>query len=277
MIRTGSWTGLCFVVFTIGLGVAFSFSAQANLVSTKVHPLTQIPVPNTAETKLAVQLNAKEYAEKLIAMPKASELRRWHDLLTQEPHVAGTPGDLRQIDRIKQAFASMGLDARLETFRAYLARPISATLEIIDVGSRSGTNTGTEKSSRKGVLSLAVNEKNLLEDPATAHADLSYGWNAYSGSGDVTAELVYANYGTQEDFDLLKSLGVDVTGKIVLARYGKNFRGFKARFAEQAGAAGLIIFTDPADSGFSKGSTWPNGGGWANDVCIQRGTLNTLP
>jgi len=277
MSRSGSRIGLCFVVFIIGLGVVFSFSAQANLLSTKVHPPTQIPAPNTAATKLAVQLNAKEYAEKLIATPKASELRRWHDLLTQEPHVAGTPGDLRQIDRIKQAFDSMGLDARLETFRAYLARPISATLEIIDIGSTSGTNTGTEKSSRKGVLSLAVNEKNLLEDPATAHADLSYGWNAYSGSGDVTAELVYANYGTQEDFDLLKSLGVDVTGKIVLARYGKNFRGFKARFAEQAGAAGLIIFTDPADSGFSKGSTWPNGGGWANDVCIQRGTLNTLP
>ena len=238
-----------------------------------------------AQSKIPVPLSAKQYAEKLIALPRASELSRWHDVLTQEPHVAGTPGDMRQVERLKQAFESMGLKARVEGFRAYLSRPISATLEIIDdaasqesapVQNTNQTATAAP-TTRKGVLSLALNEKNLLEDPATAHPDLTYGWNAYSGNGDVTAEVVYANYGTQEDFDKLKALGVDVKGKIVLARYGKNFRGFKARFAENAGAAGLIIFTDPGDSGFTKGATWPSGGGWANDACIQRGTLNTLP
>ena len=241
--------------------------------------------PEKVSSKFTAPLSAKQYAEKLIAMPRASELRRWHDVLTQEPHIAGTPGDMRQVERLKQAFESMGLNTRVEGFRAYLARPISATLELIDVEaeqeSATAQNTNqtgaTAPPARKGVLSLAVNEKNLLQDPATAHPDLNYGWNAYSGNGDVTAEVVYANYGTQEDFDTLKALGVDVKGKIVLARYGKNFRGYKARFAENAGAAGLIIFTDPSDSGFTKGSTWPNGGGWANDACIQRGTLNTLP
>ena len=241
--------------------------------------------PEKVSSKFTAPLSAKQYAEKLIAMPRASELRRWHDVLTQEPHIAGTPGDMRQVERLKQAFESMGLNTRVEGFRAYLARPISATLELIDVEaeqeSATAQNTNqtgaTAPPARKGVLSLAVNEKNLLQDPATAHPDLNYGWNAYSGNGDVTAEVVYANYGTQEDFDTLKRLGVDVKGKIVLARYGKNFRGYKARFAENAGAAGLIIFTDPSDSGFTKGSTWPNGGGWANDACIQRGTLNTLP
>jgi N-acetylated-alpha-linked acidic dipeptidase len=89
--------------------------------------------------------------------------------------------------------------------------------------------------------------------------------------------VVYANYATREDFDRLKALGVDVKGKIVLARYGKCFRGYKARFAEEAGAAGLVLYTDPADAGFTKGKVWPDGGGWANDSCIQRGTLNTLP
>ena len=241
--------------------------------------------PEKVSSKFTAPLSAKQYAEKLIAMPRASELRRWHDVLTQEPHIAGTPGDMRQVERLKQAFESMGLNTRVEGFRAYLARPISATLELIDVEaeqeSATAQNTNqtgaTAPPARKGVLSLVVNEKNLLQDPATAHPDLNYGWNAYSGNGDVTAEVVYANYGTQEDFDTLKRLGVDVKGKIVLARYGKNFRGYKARFAENAGAAGLIIFTDPSDSGFTKGSTWPNGGGWANDACIQRGTLNTLP
>ena len=238
-----------------------------------------------AQSKIPVPLSAKQYAEKLIALPRASELSRWHDVLTQEPHVAGTPGDIRQVERLKQAFESMGLKARVEGFRAYLSRPISATLEIIDDAAaqesapvQNTNQTGNAAPpTRKGVLSLALNEKNLLEDPATAHPDLTYGWNAYSGNGDVTAEVVYANYGTQEDFDKLKALGVDVKGKIVLARYGQNFRGYKARFAENAGAAGLIIFTDPGDSGFAKGATWPSGGGWANDACIQRGTLNTLP
>ena len=241
--------------------------------------------PEKVSSKFTAPLSAKQYAEKLIAMPRASELRRWHDVLTQEPHIAGTPGDMRQVERLKQAFESMGLNTRVEGFRAYLARPISATLELIDVAAEQESATAqitnqtgaTAPPVRKGVLSLAVNEKNLLQDPATAHPDLNYGWNAYSGNGDVTAEVVYANYGTQEDFDTLKRLGVAVKGKIVLARYGKNFRGYKARFAENAGAAGLIIFTDPSDSGFTKGSTWPNGGGWANDACIQRGTLNTLP
>ena len=127
------------------------------------------------------------------------------------------------------------------------------------------------------MVSLPINERNLLEDPATAHPDLSYGWNAYSGNGDVTAPVVYANYATREDFAKLRELGVDVKGKIVIARYGKCFRGYKARFAQEVGAAGLIIYTDPGDSGFTKGKVWPDGGGWANDLCIQRGTLNTLP
>ncbi|MCE9618327.1 MAG: M28 family peptidase [Planctomycetes bacterium] len=238
-------------------------------------PVQSAATPKT-ESKAPTPLNARQYADKLISLPQAAELRRWHDVLTQEPHVAGTPGDVRQLDRLKQAFESMGIGARIEGFRAYLCRPVSATLEIVEGGDLSEAAAGAAASGRKGVMTLSVSEKNLLEDPATAHPDLTYGWNAYSGNGDVTAEVVYANYGTQEDFDRLKALGVDVTGKIVLARYGKNFRGYKARFAEKAGAAGLIIFTDPADSGFSKGATWPGKGGWANDCCIQRGTLNTL-
>ena len=80
-------------------------------------------------------------------------------------------------------------------------------------------------------------------------SDLTIGWNAYSGNGDVTAAVVYANYGTREDFETLRELGIGVKGHIVVARYGHNFRGYKAKFAEAAGAVGLIIYTDPDDSG----------------------------
>ena len=204
----------------------------------------------------------------------ARSLSAFHELLGSEPHVAGTPGDVRTIQRLVDAFRGMGLEVEVHRIAPLLARPIAATLEIVR-----GEESGSPQSAtpqRRGVLSLDLRERNLLNDPATEHPELTYGWNAYSGSGDVTAGVVYANYGRREDFLRLKELGVDCAGKIVLARYGGNFRGYKAKFAEEAGAAGLIIFTDPGDSGFAKGATWPDGG-WANDTCIQRGSILTLP
>ena len=216
----------------------------------------------------------EELADLAVAQVKPAELRRWHDLLATEPHVAGTPGDVRQIERLRQAFFDMGLMTRVEGFHCLLARPVAAELQIV---SDATAEPAAEASTRRGVVPLAVNERNLLEDPATAHPDLTYGWNAYSGSGDTTAPVVYANYATREDFARLRQLGVEVKGRIVIARYGRCFRGYKARFAEEAGAVGLVLYTDPADGGFTKGKVWPEGGGWANDNCIQRGTLNTLP
>jgi N-acetylated-alpha-linked acidic dipeptidase len=218
-----------------------------------------------------------ELVDLAVAEVKPAELGRVHQLLAEEPHVAGTPGDERQIERIRKYLFDLGLMTRVEGFRCLLSRPIAAELEIMeDVGATSlPAPAGTPQ--RRGVVPLPVNERNLLEDPSTAHPDLTWGWNAYSGSGDVTAPVVYANYATREDFAQLAAMGVQVKGRIVLARYGRCFRGYKARFAEEAGAAGLVLYTDPADAGFTRGKVWPEGGGWANDNCIQRGTLNTLP
>jgi N-acetylated-alpha-linked acidic dipeptidase len=212
-----------------------------------------------------------------VAEVRPEELRKVHALLAEEPHVAGTPGDERQIERIRKHFFDLGLMTRVEGFRCLLARPVAAELQIVDDAGQATAPAADGAASRRGVVALPVNERNLLEDPSTAHPDLTWGWNAYSGSGDVTAPVVYANYATREDFARLAALGVEVKGKIVLARYGRCFRGYKARFAEEAGAAGLVLYTDPADAGFTKGKVWPEGGGWANDNCIQRGTLNTLP
>lgn len=197
----------------------------------------------------------------------AQSLSALHQSLGSEPHIAGTPADARQVERIAAYFTSLGLEVEVHRFHPLLARPVEARLEILGETLPEG--------GRRGVLALDLRERNLLEDPSTAHPDLTYGWNAYSGSGDVTARVVYANHGTRDDFARLKELGVDVRGKIVLARYGGNYRGYKARFAEEAGAAGLLIYTDPGDSGFAKGPTWPDGG-WANDTCIQRGSIVTL-
>ncbi|MGA1198155.1 MAG: M20/M25/M40 family metallo-hydrolase, partial [Candidatus Latescibacterota bacterium] len=121
------------------------------------------------------------------------------------------------------------------------------------------------------------NQENILkDDPYSAHPDLTPGWVAFSGSGDVTAEVVYANYGRKEDFEKLRDMGISLTGKVVLARYGFNFRGFKVKYAQEMGAAAVLMYTDPADMGYAKGATYPEGR-FANDSAIQRGSLLTLP
>ncbi len=241
---------------------ALALSAMALLAMQQARPADgvarSIPSPNA-------------YANDLIAAVSTESLARYHDLIATEPHVAGTPGDERQIARIAKAFQEMGLPVQVQWFRCLLARPTKALLEIVEGAPQLPAGAS------RGVVPLQVNERNLAEDPATAHPDLTFGWNAYSGNGDVTASVVYANYGLREDYDALKAAGVDVKGKIVLVRYGRCFRGFKARFAQERGAAGVLLYTDPADAGFSKGKVWPQGGGWANDNCLQRGTLNTLP
>lgn len=231
----------------------------------------------------------------LQALVDAKSLRAFHDLLGSEPHVAGTPGDAREIERLAEAFGGMGLATRIEPFWALLPAPIEARLEIVapmedapahgappgatpaagaDAPTRAPSSEATGRS-RRGVLSLPLRESNLLEDPATAHPDLTWGWNAYSGSGEVVAEVVFANRGTRADFDRLREQGVDPAGKIVLIRYGGIFRGSKVRNAQDAGAAAVLLYTDPADGGAVRGAVWP-GGGWANDLCIQRGSVLTL-
>ena len=122
-------------------------------------------------------------------------------------------------------------------------------------------------------LSLSNREPVLSEDRFSGHPDLLNGWNAYSGSGDVTGEVVYANFGRREDYEALDEMGILLEGKVVIARYGGNFRGYKVKFAEQRGAAGVIMFNDaPADPI----DPYPDGP-MLNGEIIQRGSVLTLP
>jgi len=179
--------------------------------------------------------------------------------LTERPHVVGSEANEEVIRYIGEIMDNAGLDVTNYPYDVYLPnKPGSSLIEIV-TPSREVLNQ---------------KEDIIQNDPFSDDPLLWKGWNAFSGSGDITAEVVYANYGRKEDFDALKSLGVDVNGKIVLARYGANFRGFKAKFAEANGAAGLIIFTDPKDSGYTKGLVYPDGP-YYNESTIQRGSLLT--
>jgi N-acetylated-alpha-linked acidic dipeptidase len=196
----------------------------------------------------------------LMSIPTRDSLLAFHQLLASEPHVAGSAGDARTIERLIAAFKRMdGFEVERHDFWPLLARPVSAVLEIVE----------PERTS------LVLRERALDEDAFSAHPEQMIGWNAYSGSGDVTAGVVYANYGTKGDFEALSKLGIDVRGRIVVCRYGGNFRGYKAKFAQSAGAAGVIIYGDPADRGFVKGAEYPEGP-WANSTCIERGSIAAL-
>jgi N-acetylated-alpha-linked acidic dipeptidase len=195
----------------------------------------------------------------LVELPKSERFREHLQELTKLPHPAGSPANKAVADYIQKVMADAGLDAVQDPYDIYLPTgPGQIAIELVTP------------------IRLPLNNQEYIlpEDPFSQQ-DVGPGWNSYSGSGDVTAEVVYANYGTKEDFEKLAELGVSVKGKIVLARYGGNFRGYKAKFAEAAGAAGLIIYTDPEDSGYMKGLGYPEGG-YFSESTIQRGSVLTL-
>jgi len=203
--------------------------------------------------------NQLEIEEVFIKHLDRTSFKKHLKKLTERPHVVGSKANEEVQRYIGEVMQRAGLEVTNYPYDVYLPnKPGSSLIEIV-TPSREVLNQ---------------KEDIIPNDPFSDDPLLWKGWNAFSGSGEVTAEVVYANYGRKEDFETLKSLGVDVNGKIVLARYGGNFRGFKAKFAEANGAAGLIIFTDPKDSGFTKGLVYPEGP-YYNESTIQRGSLLT--
>lgn len=180
--------------------------------------------------------------------------------ITEHPHTAGSEANEKVKDYMVEAMKNAGWDVQVYPYDVYLTKGQGESLIELVYPIRKPLNQ----------------QEYIVDDnPYSRHPELKKGWNAFSGSGDVTAEVVYANYGTKADFEKLEALGIDIKGKIVLARYGGNFRGYKAKFAEQYGAAGLIIFTDPADAGYVRGPVYPEGFLF-NDNSIQRGSLLTV-
>ncbi len=201
----------------------------------------------------------QQQAEKLLlAQPKPETFRKHLEALTRVPHSAGTAENAQVRAYIVDAMQKAGWQVEEPAYDVYLpVAPGENTVEII----------APEKSK--------LNTTEAVVDAFSGMPKVTGGWNAFSGSGDVTAEIVYANFGTKEDFEKLAQMGVSVKGKIVLARYGGNFRGYKAKHAQANGAAGVIIYTDPLDAGYMKGIPYPEGP-QANDSYIQRGSLLTV-
>ncbi|TVR63141.1 MAG: M28 family peptidase [Gemmatimonadales bacterium] len=197
----------------------------------------------------------------LAEIPSSDRFRLRLQALSAEPNPAGSEANERVAEYLAEQMAAAGFRIDRYPYDLYMPSPESAHNTVVELV------TPIRKP-------LNLQEYILEEDPFSAHPDLGPGWNAYSGSGDVTAEVVYANYGRLEDFQALEAMGVDLTGKIVIARYGGNFRGYKARYAEDWGAAGVLMYTDPADGGYVSGLTYPEGP-FVNESGIQRGSVLT--
>jgi N-acetylated-alpha-linked acidic dipeptidase len=198
--------------------------------------------------------------EQFRAVPQAQSAREHLRRLTLEPHVAGTREDYQTALYVRDQMRSFGLKSELKEYQVLLQYPRQPTIVEMLAPRRERLQTV---------------EAIIPEDPSSSSRRIIPLFNGYSGIGDVTAPLVYVNYGLPNDYEALKKLGVEVRGKIAIARYGASFRGVKAKVAEQNGAVGLIIYSDPADDGYAQGDTFPKGP-WRPAQSAQRGSVQYL-
>jgi len=213
------------------------------------------PIRGFPDDAVAAERQREEQFRKV---PDAARLKEYMEAMAGEPHVAGQPSSKKVADYALAKFKSFGLDAKFEEFEAMMPWPIETTVEVV----------GPEK------YSLRVKEPVLAEDPDSGDQTPLY--NAYSGDGNVTGEVVYVNYGMPADYDKLKELGVDVKGKIVIARYGAGWRGIKPKVAYEHGAIGCLIYSDPRDDGYYAGDVYP-GGPYRPEFGAQRGSVMDMP
>ena len=229
------------------VGLAF---ISSSFPSAQVRPIRGFP-----DDAVAAQRQREEQYRKI---PDSARLKEYMEAMAGEPHVAGQPSSKKVADYALARFKSFGLDAKLEEFEAMMPWPIETTVELI----------APEK------YALRVKEPVLPEDPDSGDQTPLY--NAYSGDGNVTGEVVYVNYGMPADYEKLKELGVDVKGKIVIARYGAGWRGIKPKVAHEHGAIGCLIYSDPRDDGYYAGDVYP-GGPYRPEFGAQRGSVMDMP
>jgi N-acetylated-alpha-linked acidic dipeptidase len=185
----------------------------------------------------------------------------WLQQMSSEPNHVGSPHNKANADFQLALFKQWGWDAHIERFDVLYPTPITTTVELV----------------APQRITLGGQEPPIPEDPSSANtAGALPPYVAYQGDGDVTAPVVYVNYGMPADYDALEQRGISVKGKIVLARYGGGWRGLKPKLAQEHGAVGCLIYSDPADDSYAEADVYPKGGG-RPDAGIQRGSVADMP
>ncbi|HEY3990620.1 MAG TPA: M28 family metallopeptidase [Acidobacteriaceae bacterium] len=218
---------------------------------------------NTSATFFGYRDSAKQAQvdREFLAVPDAKlageELKR----LTAAPHVAGSKEDYDTAVYVANKFKAAGLDTRIVPYKGWINLPQTVRVEATD-------NSGH-------VLMQGPSREHVSSDPYQDDPRVLPAFNGSSPSGDVTGDVVYANYGRPEDFQKLADNNIDLHGKIVLVRYGGNFRGVKVYIAQQRGAAGVLIYSDPYDDGYFQGDVYPKGP-YRPDTGVQRGSVQYM-
>jgi N-acetylated-alpha-linked acidic dipeptidase len=203
----------------------------------------------------------RELEAKFDSFLNADNLRNWMKRLTAHPHHVGSPWGKENAEFIAGQFKSWGYDTKIETFHVLFPTPKIRSLEMIE----------------PTFFKAELAEPELKEDATSGQKDEQLpSYNAYSVDGDVTGELVYVNYGVPDDYEELERRGIDVTGKIVIARYGGSWRGIKPKVAAEKGAIGCILYSDPRNDGYYQGDVYPKGS-FKNDKGVQRGSVEDMP
>jgi len=182
-------------------------------------------------------------------------------LMSSAPNQVGSPHDKANADYVLAQFKAWGWNAHIEEFEVLYPTPKSHSLNLLGAAPYDAT----------------LSEPGIIGDTSSVSPDGALpGWLAYGADGDVTSDLVYVNHGMPEDYALLDRMGISVKGKIVITRYGGGWRGLKPKLAQEHGAIGCIIYSDPADDGYGQGDTYPKGA-WRPDTGIQRGSVLDIP
>lgn len=231
-------------LFACGLLAALSFANEATAQKT---------ITGFTENSTAAQ---KQLEQKFDAQLSAERIGKAIKELSAVPHHVGSVGGKAVAENILQKFKAYGWDAKIETYQVLFPTPKTRVLEMVS----------------PTVYKALLKEPALKEDGTSNQEDQLPTYNAWSADGDVTGELVFVNYGLPQDYEVLESLGISVQGKIVIAKYGRSWRGIKPKVAQEHGAIGCIIYSDPKDDGYYQGDVYPKGA-FKNEYGVQRGSI----
>jgi len=210
--------------------------------------------PAAAEQQLALE-------KQFDALLDPENLDAWIKKMSEKPHWVGTPFGEENAKWMKKQFESWGYDTRIETYQVLFPYPKVRLLELTE----------------PELFTASLTAVPVEGDPYTAQGDaLLPSYNAFSRDGDVEAELVFVNYGIPSDYEELEKLGIDVKGKIVIAKYYGSWRGIKPKLAAEKGAIGCLIYSDPKDDGYYQGAVYPEGA-FKNATGVQRGSVMDMP
>jgi N-acetylated-alpha-linked acidic dipeptidase len=236
----------CAVLF-LSLSPNFSGASGATVEARPIFGFRDSAAENSIESRF-------------LAVPDPKMAEEDLRILTQAPHMAGTPEDKTTADFVAQKFREAGLKTEIVEYRVWMNYPAEISVDV---------------TAPPGLKMHGPTPEHVEGDPFENDPRVVTAFSGMSPSGDLDAEVVYANHGTPQDFKTLERMGIDVRGKIVIMRYGQNFRGVKVYVAQEHGAAGVLLYSDPYDDGWRRGDKYPRGP-WRPDTGVQRGSIGYM-